>query len=363
MAVPNSNVKFTDIQTEFGGSNPISISEYYKGGSFVKSYDIGVASVPTSGAISVSNFRGASKYTPIERTQAFTSSTSWTVPDSFQGSTIQVLVVGGGGAGGNGGGGAGGVAYHSSISVSVGQTYTVTVGAGGSPNNGYQQNDSSGTFLVWLQGSSGSNGNDSVFSGAGGTLTAYGGGGGGYDQVNGNSGGSGGGAGIWFNSGGAATAASGGTTNYGNSGGSSNGRGGNNTGNAGGGGGASTAGTTGVPNNSPKGVGGNGVTLLGYTVAGGGGGGGYGSLGGNPFVGSDTAGGTGGGGKSGYLAGDRDNGVYTPKSSNYIDAFSGTVNTGSGGGGWAGGEVIFSLGAHTAAGSGGSGIVVIRGTW
>ena len=48
-------ISLLDVQNEFGGSNPISISEYY-----------GAASgVPTSGAISLSNFYGKSAYTPM----------------------------------------------------------------------------------------------------------------------------------------------------------------------------------------------------------------------------------------------------------------------------------------------------------
>jgi hypothetical protein len=31
MAVPTTNVGLSSIQTEFGGTNPISISEYYAG--------------------------------------------------------------------------------------------------------------------------------------------------------------------------------------------------------------------------------------------------------------------------------------------------------------------------------------------
>ena len=37
MAVPTGTAKFSEIQTEFGGSNPISLSEYYSGGSNTKS--------------------------------------------------------------------------------------------------------------------------------------------------------------------------------------------------------------------------------------------------------------------------------------------------------------------------------------
>lgn len=48
MTVPTGTASMLDIQNEFGGSNPISLSEYY-----------GAASgVPTSGTISINDFRG-----------------------------------------------------------------------------------------------------------------------------------------------------------------------------------------------------------------------------------------------------------------------------------------------------------------
>lgn len=51
MAIPGSGpVSLGDIQTEFGGTNPISISEYYGAD----------AGVPGSGAISMSDFYGTS---------------------------------------------------------------------------------------------------------------------------------------------------------------------------------------------------------------------------------------------------------------------------------------------------------------
>jgi hypothetical protein len=57
MALPVSGtISLSQIQTEFTGSNPISISEYYRGGGLVTSNN---TSVPTSGAISLSNFYGA----------------------------------------------------------------------------------------------------------------------------------------------------------------------------------------------------------------------------------------------------------------------------------------------------------------
>jgi len=56
MTLPTSNLSFSAIQAEFGGSNPISLSEYYKGGSYVNANTVG--SIPTSGAISLSQFLG-----------------------------------------------------------------------------------------------------------------------------------------------------------------------------------------------------------------------------------------------------------------------------------------------------------------
>lgn len=60
MAIGNTNVKFSDLQTEFGGSNPINLSEYYKGGSYFKNHYFNHASYGTpssSGQIKVGSFR------------------------------------------------------------------------------------------------------------------------------------------------------------------------------------------------------------------------------------------------------------------------------------------------------------------
>ena len=64
MAVPTipSSISLTNIQTEFGGSNPIAINEYYAGGTYVGSGTANATSVsvPSSGQIAFSNFSGAS---------------------------------------------------------------------------------------------------------------------------------------------------------------------------------------------------------------------------------------------------------------------------------------------------------------
>lgn len=48
-------IDFSDIQTEFGGTDPIGISEYYRGGGRVPNHPNNT-NIPTSGAIKISNF-------------------------------------------------------------------------------------------------------------------------------------------------------------------------------------------------------------------------------------------------------------------------------------------------------------------
>lgn len=52
-------IRFSDVQNEFGGTNPISISEYYRGGANVANTVTGIPSAP--GTISMSQFRGKAK--------------------------------------------------------------------------------------------------------------------------------------------------------------------------------------------------------------------------------------------------------------------------------------------------------------
>lgn len=62
MTLPSSGpLTLADIQTEFGGSNPISLSEYYAGGAYVPAGTTGTyGAVPSSGTISIQNFYGTS---------------------------------------------------------------------------------------------------------------------------------------------------------------------------------------------------------------------------------------------------------------------------------------------------------------
>ena len=105
---------------------------------------------------------------------------------------VEYLIVAGGGSGGYGnagGGGAGGYRAATGLELTGGNTYTVTVGAGGA-----------GVSTAY-----GNDGSDSILSGTGiSTLTSGGGGGGGYGTADGRTGGSGGGSGYNSATGGAA---------------------------------------------------------------------------------------------------------------------------------------------------------------
>ena len=241
----------------------------------------------------------------------------------------KMLIVAGGGGGGTGpgeggGGGAGGLVYYgtetpktvngSTVSLSPGTQYTVTVGAGGLGGS------------IWTSTPNGTNGNDSsVTGGSLSLIVAKGGGRGGcyplYFGV-GADGGSGGGGGG--NTDGNNGANSGGTAVSGQGNNGSAGKGAPSPYQGGGGGGAGAAGS--IPH------GGNGLTYSitgsSSTYAGGGGGSSNGGTNGN--------GGSGGGG-NGYGSG---------------TSYLGTPNTGGGGG---------SNGSNDSnRATGGSGIVVIN---
>ena len=284
----------------------------------------------------------------------FTSDGCFAVTNTF-GSGVgakvsYVVVAGGAGGAGNGGnndGGAGGGAggfregkqacagYTASplaatpcsgLPVSV-QTYSITVGAGGTAGAGSPS------------GSGGTGGN-SVFS----TITSAGGGGGARSPTTGGSGGSGGGG---VNA--ACTGGAGNTPPVSPPQGNNGSPGVNSGSSAGGGGGGATA-VAGSATLSPLkgGAGGAGATssITGSPVtrAGGGGGAGY-TAGSNPAPNSGGDGGSGGGGSGGSNPGF----PHTP-----FDGQAGTVNTGGGGGAAA------NDGGAGPGGAGGSGVVIIR---
>jgi hypothetical protein len=78
MPIPSSGpLSLTDIQTEFGGTNPISLNEYYAGGGLVPAGATGTyGAVPSSGTISIQNFYGTANIYPINNSLRFRRSAS-----------------------------------------------------------------------------------------------------------------------------------------------------------------------------------------------------------------------------------------------------------------------------------------------
>lgn len=96
MTLPTSGpLTLADIQTEFGGSNPISLSEYYAGGvdGYVPAGTSGTnGPVPSSGTISISNFYGTSalSFFPAGGTSAGSPQTL-SVEDFWPATAVQLI--------------------------------------------------------------------------------------------------------------------------------------------------------------------------------------------------------------------------------------------------------------------------------
>ena len=95
MTLPASGpLSLNDIQTEFGGTNPIGMNEYYAGGGLVPPGTTGTyGAVPSSGALSVQNFYGTSNYIPVYIEEIFSTwlatgqGTSFTIDNGIDLST------------------------------------------------------------------------------------------------------------------------------------------------------------------------------------------------------------------------------------------------------------------------------------
>jgi len=133
MPLPNSGpLSLNDIQTEFGGTNPISLNEYYAGGALVPAGTSGInGPVPSSGAISISNFYGTTAFIPFGQASYTTPGTyTYTVPAGI--SSISAVAIGGASACARyGATGGGALSYTNGIPVTPGEALTVIVGRGG----------------------------------------------------------------------------------------------------------------------------------------------------------------------------------------------------------------------------------------
>lgn len=246
MALPSSGpLTFVNIQTEFGGTNPIGLNEYYRGGPYVP-VSSNTTTIPSSGTIAANNFYGTSKRidiplsisSPTYNYDVYTNrgpsyvagvsditvtvspgvtvgSTStgayaMLVPSSFSpGDTVTVVnngvIQGRGGNGGNGAGslatapsgGGGGNALYVNRPVTIQNNSVIAGGGGGGGGGGYYQPDKGGPTAGGGGGGGagfdGGSGGGGAANGSPGS-SASGGGGGGVPP--GGTGGTGGGRGA-----------------------------------------------------------------------------------------------------------------------------------------------------------------------
>lgn len=280
MPVPVGTVSFQDIEDEFGGSHPITLTEYYGG----------AVGIPASGTISVNNFRGKSSVftfsittnqtdanlrtlaiaagwdesTPVEATidsgiyisgsvannstAALTIDGAWAAGVTlFNNGTIAGRGGDGGAGGGNAANGSAGLTAGRALLVSVAVTLqnngTIAGGGGGGGGGGGSRitwNSRAGGGNIASRGGGGGGGRSGATSSAGG---ASGGTGAGAGSAGTTSSGGGGGGGSFSSSGGrTATGGAGGA-------GGEYGAGGN-------GGGGGTTGGSGTKTTRPGGGGG-----------------------------------------------------------------------------------------------------------
>lgn len=137
MAIQESGlITLSDLQDEFGGTNPISMSEYYAGGTYVDAAVNGVGgNVPSSGALSFSDFYGteALKYFTV---QYFTTPGYPTYTPTSGATSAFVMLFGG--IGDHPGGGVGNVdgmagrGYAEKYITTLDPSYSLSIG-GNSP--------------------------------------------------------------------------------------------------------------------------------------------------------------------------------------------------------------------------------------
>lgn len=232
--VTSGTIGLEAIQTELGGSNPIGLKEYYRGGSFVTANN---TNVPTAGTITLKNFYGATTFilptvpTWTSPTVTLSGSGNWSKPGSIgDNDWVVFYLLGGGGGmnttGGTSQGGGGGARLIAVKGSDVPSSMAYVVGSGGSQG---QSPTVGGSTTITLTSGSYLAGGGGIGTGTVGQDPP--------DVPGTNSGGFGGGGGVnWWNSSGIATTTISETNIVANSSGATNlsgGRGGSvNNGNA-----------------------------------------------------------------------------------------------------------------------------------
>jgi hypothetical protein len=225
-------------------SRGISADAFTEG---TESFQLQVRTVSTSGtivAVSATITINDTSLTPPPPQVVFTSSGSWVVPSNV--TSISMVTVGGGGGGRYGtisrGGGGGSTSFRNAVTVTPGETLTITVGAGGAAvlNNtgsagGQTRINQGSTIICQGNGALSGGGSGQPTTTITGVVSSLGGPGGSTGTASGGTGGGGAGGYTAPAPNPAATGGTGGSTNTSASGAGANG--------AGGGGGGTASGT------------------------------------------------------------------------------------------------------------------------
>lgn len=94
----SGSITFANIQTEFGGTNPIGINEYYLNGTSGYVAGSGAVGIPTSGQISINQFYGKAKVVadtvPAAVATNFYNATYYHPQSMYLGSVGQTFITG-----------------------------------------------------------------------------------------------------------------------------------------------------------------------------------------------------------------------------------------------------------------------------
>ena len=184
MPIPSSGpISLYDLQSNAGGTEPISITEYYRNGAYIDATWI-APNVPTSGTVSLSNFYGV--YVNIIGQAEYTTAGTYTWVCPANVFNVSVLCVGAG-AGTNVSGG------DSSFSGAAG---TLIAGGGTKPTGGAGTTLGSSLSTGTVGGGNGGNGSTGSGNKGGGGAGGYTGNGGNGNRTS-YSGAGGGGVGIY----------------------------------------------------------------------------------------------------------------------------------------------------------------------
>ena len=184
----SSKVSLSDIQAQFGGSHPISLSEYYKGGSLVSDSDglyltgSKLTPVPSAQRIGINDFVVRPFLDQVYTVDGGVSLYTFNIPENCGYTNMKVMIQGAGGSGTSGfkavsgwghnvpsnrfspaaGGNGGDYAIKYSTPISGGQVISIQVGTGTSLETGYSTNQGlTGEIGAKYPNGNGSNGGDS----------------------------------------------------------------------------------------------------------------------------------------------------------------------------------------------------------